>query len=142
MQQSPATNLHIGMLQDMGFPETRCREALRLAGDRPELAMEWLLQQGAEAAGAAGAADDGGSIGADSSQMMDASFSLGGQGADSETDGELDEAVVGMLAGMGFSRAAVLAALQDCENDPDAACALLMDGDFDGSGVPPFRLCA
>jgi hypothetical protein len=34
----------------------------------------------------------------------------------------------------------VLAALQDCENDPDSACALLMDGqigeELDESGAP------
>ena len=34
----------------------------------------------------------------------------------------------------------MLAALQDCENDPDSACALLMDGqigeELDESGAP------
>jgi hypothetical protein len=41
----------MGILQDMGFSQKLCAEALRRAGDQPELAMEWLLQQGALEAG-------------------------------------------------------------------------------------------
>ena len=100
MHESPSTNTHIGMLQDMGFSEPRCREALRLADNQPELAMEWLLQQ-AEVTSPIGAEEGG-----PQDHDLDASFAMS---AGNEAG---DEAVVGMLTCMGFTREAVLAALQ------------------------------
>lgn len=124
---SPAGDLNIGMLRDMGFSESQCREALRLAGNQPELAMEWLLQQAA----LPDRVDDSQNPQSD----LNSTFSLANDnaGAADDQSEEVDEAVVGMLVGMGFSRTAVLAALHDCEGDPDAACALLMDGDLGGA---------
>eukprot|EP01051_Picozoa_sp_SAG22_P025146 SAG22_NODE_7308_length_753_cov_0.711009_1_plen_199_part_01 len=69
----------------------------------------------------------GGTVGAPADQGA-AAGSSGGDGG-----GGADEATVGMLVGMGYSRQEVLTALQLSQNNPDAAVGLLLEGGLDSA---------